>query len=93
MQPLARAGDKYAAAGQAPKAVTGPGATTVFIGGLPALRAGDRCQGATTAEPSSVLVIEGAATVLIEGKPAARQGDLTSNGAKLIALQSNVVTG
>lgn len=93
MQPLARAGDKYAGSGQPLGSIAGPGATTVFIGGLPALRAGDTCRASTAAEPGSVLVIEGAATVLIEGKPAARHGDLTSNGTKIIAGQSSVVTG
>ena len=93
MQPLARAGDKFAGPGQPLGSIAGPGATSVFIGGLPALRAGDTCRASTAAVPGTVLVAEGAATVLIEGKPAARHGDLTSNGAKLIANQSNVVTG
>ena len=61
--------------------ITGPGAPTVLIGGLPAAVVGDMavCVG----PPDSI--VKGSATVKIMGKPAARMGDATAHGG-LITL-------
>jgi uncharacterized Zn-binding protein involved in type VI secretion len=59
--------------------VTGPGAPTVLIGGMPAARVGDMavCVG----PPDSI--IKGSATVMIGGLPAARAGDPTAHGGTI----------
>jgi len=69
--------------------VTGPGAPTVLIGGLPAAVVGDMlvCTG-----PPDVIV-KGSATVLIGGKPAARMGDLTAHGGTIMMGQPTVMIG
>jgi uncharacterized Zn-binding protein involved in type VI secretion len=56
--------------------ITGPGAPTVLIGGLPAAKLGDL---AVCVGPPDVI-IKGSATVLIMGVPAARMGDSTAHG-------------
>lgn len=56
--------------------ITGPGAPTVLIGGLPAAKVGDI---AVCVGPPDVI-IKGSATVLIMGLPAARMGDTTAHG-------------
>lgn len=56
--------------------ITGPGAPTVLIGGLPAAKVGDL---AVCVGPPDVI-IKGSATVLIMGLPAARMGDTTAHG-------------
>lgn len=69
--------------------VSGPGATTVMIGGLPAARVGDMlvCAG----PPDSI--IRGSATVFIGGMPAARQGDSTAHGGTIVAGLMTVQIG
>lgn len=69
--------------------ITGPGAPTVLIGGLPAARVGDHCTcvGATDA------IVGGSATVLIEGMPAARMGDSTAHGGLIIIGEPTVLIG
>ena len=59
--------------------ITGPGAPTVLIGGLPAAVLGDMavCVG----PPDSILL--GSPTVLITNKPAARMGDTTVHGGSI----------
>ena len=59
--------------------ITGPGAPTVLIGGLPAAVLGDMavCVG----PPDSILL--GSPTVLITNKPAARMGDTTAHGGSI----------
>ena len=59
--------------------ITGPGAPTVLIGGLPAAVLGDMavCVG----PPDSILL--GSPTVLIRNKPAARMGDTTAHGGSI----------
>jgi uncharacterized Zn-binding protein involved in type VI secretion len=66
-----------------------PGATTVFIGGLPAATVGDMavCTGPIDS------VVMGSATVFIGGKPVARMGDSTAHGGKIVAGCPTVVIG
>lgn len=66
-QPAARVGDMTATG----DAITGPGAPTVLVGGLPAARMGDLVAGAAC----TGSIMRGSATVLIAGQPAARLGD------------------
>jgi uncharacterized Zn-binding protein involved in type VI secretion len=69
--------------------ITGPGATNVLIGGLPAARVGDMlvCVG----PPDSI--IKGSATVMIGGVPAARIGDQTAHGGQILVGAFNVIIG
>ena len=60
--------------------ITGPGAPTVLIGGLPAARVGDMC---TCVGPPDTIV-KGSMKVMIGGKPAARMGDMTSHGGVIV---------
>ncbi|ETX04005.1 MAG: type VI secretion protein [Candidatus Entotheonella gemina] len=66
-----------------------PGASSVLIGGLPALRVSDMltCSG----PPDTVIV--GSTTVLIGGLPAARLGDSTAHGGSVIAGSPTVLIG
>ena len=66
-----------------------PGAATVFIGGLPAARAGDMC--VCTGPPDSIVI--GSSSVLINGMPAARMGDITSHGGSIIIGCPTVIIG
>lgn len=61
--------------------ITGPGAPTVLIGGLPAAVVGDMC--VCTGPPSTIVM--GSPTVMIGGKPAARMGDPTAHGGVIAA--------
>jgi uncharacterized Zn-binding protein involved in type VI secretion len=69
--------------------VTGPGAPTVLIGGLPAARVGDMlvCVG----PPDTI--IKGSATVMIAGMPAARLGDTTAHGGSIVIGNPTVMIG
>jgi uncharacterized Zn-binding protein involved in type VI secretion len=69
--------------------ITGPGAPTVLIGGLPAARVGDL---AACAGPSDSIVT-GSSTVLIAGMPAARAGDATAHGGTITAGLPTVLIG
>lgn len=66
-----------------------PGAPTVLIGGMPALRVGDMLT--CTGPPDSV--VKGSGTVLIGGMPAARLGDTTAHGGSLIVGCFTVLIG
>lgn len=66
-----------------------PGAPTVLIGGMPALRLGDMLT--CTGPPDSV--VKGSGTVMIGGKPAARLGDSTAHGGSIILGCSTVMIG
>lgn len=66
-----------------------PGAPTVLIGGMPALRVGDML---TCSGPPDT-VIKGSATVLIGGMPAARLGDSTAHGGCIVAGCFTVMIG
>ena len=69
--------------------ITGPGATTVLIGSLPAAVVGDMavCVG----PPDSV--VQGSATVMICGKPAVRVGVATAHGGSIVMGCPTVLIG
>jgi len=69
--------------------ITGPGAPTVLVGGLPAAVLGDL---ATCVGPPATIVA-GSATVLVGGKPAARMGDGTAHGGTIVAGLPTVLIG
>lgn len=69
--------------------VTGPGAPTVLIGGLPAACMGDMCL--CVGPPDSI--IKGSATVFIGGRPAARMGDSTAHGGTVVLGMPTVQIG
>ena len=69
--------------------VTGPGAPTVLIGGLPAAVVGDLC--VCVGPPDSI--VKGSATVLIGGKPAVRMGDMTAHGGVIVQGAPTVMIG
>jgi len=60
--------------------ISGPGAPTVLIGGMPAARVGDM---AVCVGPPDVIAL-GSFTVLICGQPAARMGDMTAHGGSIV---------
>jgi uncharacterized Zn-binding protein involved in type VI secretion len=95
MPPAARVGDMHVC-----PMVTGivphvggvalpPGAPTVLIGGVPALRLGDLL---TCSGPPDTMIV-GSATVLIGGKPAARLGDSTAHGGSVVVGCPTVMIG
>lgn len=69
--------------------ISGPGAPTVLIGGLPASVLGD----SVTCVGPPATVVKGSATVMIEGKPAARLGDNTSHGGSIVLGLPTVLIG
>ncbi|MNE41954.1 PAAR motif protein [compost metagenome] len=69
--------------------ISGPGAPTVLIGGLPAAVMGDMC--VCVGPPDSI--VKGSATVLIAGKPAARMGDTTAHGGAIVLGCPTVLIG
>ncbi len=69
--------------------ITGPGAPTVLVGGLPAAVMGDM---ATCVGPPATIVV-GSPTVLLGGKPAARMGDSTAHGGTIAAGLPTVLIG
>ncbi|WP_298225733.1 PAAR domain-containing protein [Acidocella sp.] len=69
--------------------ITGPGAPTVLIGGLPAAGMGDML---TCVGPPDTIV-KGSATVLIGGKPAARMTDSCAHGGTIILGCFTVLIG
>jgi uncharacterized Zn-binding protein involved in type VI secretion len=60
--------------------ITGPGAPTVLIGGMPAACMGDT---AVCVGPPDVIAM-GSTCVLINGRPAARMGDMTVHGGVIV---------
>lgn len=96
MPPVARVGDMHTCPmvnpGGSPHVggpITGPGAATVLIGGMPAARLSDM---AACAGPPDVLVL-GSSTVLIAGQPAVRQGDSTAHGGVVVVGLPTVLVG
>jgi uncharacterized Zn-binding protein involved in type VI secretion len=95
MRPAARVGDMHVCplvTGSVPHVggvALPPGAPTVLIGGMPALRFGDLliCSG-----PPDTLIM-GSATVLVGDKPAARLGDRTAHGGSIIVGCLSVLIG
>ncbi|MHB1561137.1 MAG: PAAR domain-containing protein [Isosphaeraceae bacterium] len=69
--------------------ISGPGAPTVLIGGLPAARVGDM---AVCVGPPDAIVM-GAFTVLIGGQPAARMGDMCAHGGTIVLGCPTVLVG
>ena len=69
--------------------ITGPGAATVLIGGLPAAVVGDMA--VCTGPPDTIA--KGSATVMIGGKPAARMGDTMAHGGTIILGLPTVMIG
>jgi uncharacterized Zn-binding protein involved in type VI secretion len=69
--------------------ILGPGAPTVLIGNLPAVRIGDTA--VCTGPPDSI--VKGSATVLIAGAPAARMGDATAHGGTILIGMPTVMIG
>jgi uncharacterized Zn-binding protein involved in type VI secretion len=69
--------------------ITGPGAPTVLIGGMPAAVMGDMC--VCVGPPDTI--VKGSATVLIGGKPAARMGDTTAHGGSIVLGCVTVMIG
>ena len=67
----------------------GPGAPTVLIAGMPALRVGDMLL--CTGPPDTVAA--GSVTVFIGGVPAARLGDSTAHGGAIVAGAPTVLIG
>ncbi len=69
--------------------ITGPGAPTVLIGGMPAAVMGDVC--VCTGPPDTIIL--GSVGVFIGGKPAARMGDQTAHGGAIMAGCPTVLIG
>ncbi len=69
--------------------ITGPGAPTVLIGGLPAACVGDMAS--CVGPPDSI--IKGSATVMIGGKPAARMMDNCAHGGMIVLGCFTVLIG
>ena len=67
--------------------ISGPGAPTVLIVGLPAARIGDNC--VCVGPPDTIAV--GSPTCLISGKPAARMGDATGHGGVIVIGAPTVI--
>lgn len=69
--------------------LTGVGAPTVLIGGMPAARAGDTaaCAG------SKASIVAASTSVFIDGRPAARVGDATSHGGHITTGAGSVHIG
>jgi uncharacterized Zn-binding protein involved in type VI secretion len=79
-----------------PGVISGPGVSTVLIGGLPAAVVGDThsCSMPPTAGPHPPSTIaRGSTTVLIGGRPAARVGDLCGCGAPIVLGMVTVEIG
>ena len=92
MPPAARVGDTTVHGGT----ITGPGASTVLIGGQPAAVAGDlhKCSLPPNSHPLTVSAFPmGSATVLLGGKPALRTSDACICGATAAVGAPTVMIG
>ncbi len=92
MAAAARISDSTAHAG----AFTGPGASTVLVNGIAALRLGDpfACALPPLAGPHPPNAVASASgSVHIGGQPAARVGDRTGCGAVIVSGSPNVLIG
>ena len=69
--------------------ITGPGAATVMIGGMPGSVVGDMCT--CVGPPDSI--VKGSATVMLCGKPAARSGEPTAHGGAISVGCPTVMNG
>ncbi|HEX2580472.1 MAG TPA: PAAR domain-containing protein [Dongiaceae bacterium] len=70
--------------------ISGPGAPTVLIGGLPAARVGDL---AVCASGPPDTIIKGSSSVLVQGLPTARMGDATAHGGTVVQGCPTVLIG
>jgi len=76
--------------------ITGPGVSTVLIGGTPAAVMGDNHMcgiPANTPHPQASVFVVGSGTVLIGGKPAVRVGDTCVCGAAPAVGEITVLIG
>ena len=92
MPPSARVGDSTGH----PGTVTGPGVSTVLIGGMPAAVVGDihTCSMPPSAGPHPPTPFsKGSTTVLIGGRPALRLGDVAGCGAPIVVGALDVLIG
>ncbi|MGZ4589929.1 MAG: PAAR domain-containing protein, partial [Actinomycetes bacterium] len=82
MPPAARVGDTTGH----PGTITGPGVSTVLIGGMPAAVMGDMhaCAFPPPASHPPTPFAKGSGTVLIGNRPAVRIGDTAGCGAPVI---------
>lgn len=69
--------------------VSGPCASTVIIGGMPAARVSDMC---TCVGPPDTIAA-GSGTVITLGMPQARLGDMTVHGGALVLGCPTVIVG
>ena len=69
--------------------ISGPGAPTVMIGGMPAAVLGDMA--VCTGPPDTIA--KGSGTVMIGGKPAARLGDTCAHGGSIVLGCFTVMIG
>jgi uncharacterized Zn-binding protein involved in type VI secretion len=78
-----------------PGVVTGPGAATVLIAGMPAARVGDAhtCSMPSNPPHPPSVILKGESSVLIAGQPAARQDDPVGCGAKIAKGEPSVDIG
>jgi uncharacterized Zn-binding protein involved in type VI secretion len=91
MPPAARVGDTTGH----PGTVTGPGASTVLIGGMPAAVMGDMhaCAFPPPASHPPTPFAKGSGTVLIGNRPALRIGDTAGCGAPVAVGAFTVMIG
>jgi uncharacterized Zn-binding protein involved in type VI secretion len=91
MPPAARVGDQTGH----PGAITGPGVSTVLIGGMPAAVVGDMhvCAFPPPAPHPPTAIVQGSSSVFIGGRPAARLGDLVGCGAPIVSGAFTVLIG
>ncbi len=79
-----------------PGMITGPGVSTVLIGGMPAAVQGDMhsCTMPPTAGPHPPSpIVKASTTVLISGRGAARMGDTVGCGAPIVVGSFTVMIG
>ncbi len=78
-----------------PGVITGPGVSTVLIGGLPAAVLGDThtCSFPPPTPHPPTPIVRGSMTVLIGGRPAVRVGDVAGCGAPILAGEFRVMIG
>jgi len=91
MPPAARVGDTTGH----PGTITGPGVSTVLIGGMPAAVMGDMhaCVFPPPASHPPTPFAKGSGTVLIGNRPAVRLGDTAGCGAPVIVGAFTVLIG
>ena len=92
MPPVARVGDITTHGGT----IIGPGAATVFVGGMPVAVAGDLHVCAlppTGHQPTVSPLVMGSTTVFAGGLPVVRAGDMTLCGATPAIGAPTVIVG